>query len=104
MSIGIVGRRRMLLDAIAALRTGADAKAPTPSSTAVPPAPVAAASTPEGAGAAAQRFGHFVASAQSTSLSMCAPWTSYALIIALRLNVGWVGRRGVRASQSSYSI
>jgi SAM domain (Sterile alpha motif) len=42
--IGIVGHRRMLLDAIATLHTGADAKA-SPLST----APVAAASTPEGA-------------------------------------------------------
>jgi hypothetical protein len=32
MGIGIVGRRRKLLDAIAALRAGTDAQAPTPSS------------------------------------------------------------------------
>jgi class 3 adenylate cyclase len=50
MGIGIVGHRRMLLDAIAVLRTGADAKAPPPSSTPLPTAPIAAASTPEAAG------------------------------------------------------
>ena len=50
MGIGIVGHRRMLLDAIAALHIGADAKAPTLSSTPLPTAPVAAASTPEASG------------------------------------------------------
>jgi hypothetical protein len=50
LGVGIVGHRRKLLDAIAALRTGADAKAPTPSSTPLPRAPVAAASTQEAAG------------------------------------------------------
>jgi class 3 adenylate cyclase/predicted ATPase len=50
MGIGIVGHRRTLLDAIAVLRTGADAKAPPPSSTLLPTAPIAAASTPEAAG------------------------------------------------------
>jgi hypothetical protein len=49
MGIGIVGHRRMLLDAIAVLRTGADAKAP-PSSTPLPTAPIAAALTPEATG------------------------------------------------------
>ena len=33
MGIGIVGHRRLLLDAIVALHTGADAKPPSPSST-----------------------------------------------------------------------
>jgi hypothetical protein len=42
LDVGIVGHRRKLLDAIAVLRTGADAKAPTPSSTPLPTAPVAA--------------------------------------------------------------
>ena len=41
---------RIILDAIADLRTGADAKAPPPSSTPLPTAPIAAASTPEAAG------------------------------------------------------
>ena len=50
LGVGIVGHRRKLLDAIAALCTGADAKAPTPLSTPLPPAPVAAASTQEAAG------------------------------------------------------
>ena len=50
MGIGIVGHRRLLLDAIAVLRTGADAKAPPPSSTPLPTTPTAAASTPEAAG------------------------------------------------------
>ena len=44
MGIGIVGHRQMLLDAIAALHIGADAKASP-----LPTAPVAAASTPEAA-------------------------------------------------------
>jgi class 3 adenylate cyclase len=50
MGIGIVGHRRMLLDAIAVLRIGADAKAPPPSSTPLRTAPIAAASRPEAAG------------------------------------------------------
>jgi hypothetical protein len=41
MGIGIIGHRRMLLDAIAALHIGADAKAPTLSSTPLPTALVA---------------------------------------------------------------
>jgi class 3 adenylate cyclase len=40
----------LLLDAIAVLRTGADAKGTPPSSTPLPTAPTAAASTPEATG------------------------------------------------------
>jgi SAM domain (Sterile alpha motif) len=50
VGIGIVGHRRMLLDAIGALPAGADAKPPTPSSTPLSTPPVAAASTPDSAG------------------------------------------------------
>jgi hypothetical protein len=49
MGIGTVGHRRMLLDAIAGLRTGADAKAQTPSTTPLSTVPVAVASTPASA-------------------------------------------------------
>jgi SAM domain (Sterile alpha motif) len=52
MGIGTVGHRRMLLDAIAGLRTGPDTKAQTPSTTPLSTAPVAAASMPETAGGA----------------------------------------------------
>jgi SAM domain (Sterile alpha motif) len=50
VGIGVVGHRRMLLDAIGALPAGADAKPPTPSSTPLSTPPVAAASTPDSAG------------------------------------------------------
>jgi hypothetical protein len=51
LGVGIVGHRRTLLDAIAAaLRAGADATPPTPSSPLLPTATVAAASMPGGVG------------------------------------------------------
>jgi class 3 adenylate cyclase len=50
LGVGIVGHRRTPFDAIAALRAGADAKAPTPSSPLLPTATVAAASMPGGVG------------------------------------------------------
>jgi class 3 adenylate cyclase len=46
----MVGHRRKLLNAIALLRVGADAQAPTPSTKPLTTAPIAAASTPEAAG------------------------------------------------------
>src|SRR5215469_16030701 len=51
LGVSIVGHRRLLLDAIAALRTAADAKAPpvAPSSAPLPTAPVTAASMPDAA-------------------------------------------------------
>ena len=50
LGIATVGHRRKLLDAIALLRAGATAQAPTPSSTPLSTAPVAAVLTPESAG------------------------------------------------------
>jgi predicted ATPase/class 3 adenylate cyclase len=51
LGVSIVGHRRLLLDAIAALRTGTDAKAPSlaPSSTPLSTAPATAASMPDAA-------------------------------------------------------
>ena len=50
IGVAPVGHRRMILDAIATLRAGTDAKAPPPPSRPLPTAPIAAASTPEAAG------------------------------------------------------
>jgi class 3 adenylate cyclase len=50
LGIGFVGHRRKLLDAIAVLRTGAEAKAPPLPSSSAPTAPTNAPSTPDGAG------------------------------------------------------
>ena len=52
LGVGVVGHRRKLLDAIAALRSGANAKAPplAPPSIPLPTEPATAASTPDTAG------------------------------------------------------